>query len=158
MADNTVAIDVEVKVGDLEARLGKIESKLEGIADEGKKAGKEVTSGFKSAGIMAQTMPGPIGAAATAMMALRAGAMKFVASLKTVKMAIAATGIGLLVVAVGALATYFANTERGAQKLRVIMSALGATFSVLTDRVIDIVGGFSKLFSGEFLAGAKEIA
>ena len=157
MADNTVAIDVEVKVGDLEARLGKIESKLEGIADEGKKAGKEVTSGFKSAGIMAQTMPGPIGAAATAMMALRAGAMKFVVALKTVKMAIAATGIGLLVVAVGALATYFSNTERGAQKLRVIMSALGATFSVLTDRVIDIVGGFSKLFNGEFLAGAKEI-
>jgi len=157
MADNTVAIDIEVQVGDLEARLGKIEEKLEGIADEGKKAGKEVTSGFKSAGIMAQTMPGPIGAAATAMMALRAGVMKFVASLKTVKMAIAATGIGALVLAAGALATYFANTERGAQKLRVIMSALGATFAVLTDRVIDIVGGFSKLFNGEFLAGAKEI-
>jgi hypothetical protein len=157
MADNTVAIDIEVQVGDLEARLGKIETKLEGIADEGKKAGKEVTSGFKSAGVMAQTMPGPIGAAATAMMSLRAGVMKLVASLKTVKMAIAATGIGALVLAAGALATYFANTERGAQKLRVVMSALGATFSVLSDRVIDIVGGFGKLFSGDFLAGAKEI-
>jgi len=157
MADNTVAIDVEVKVGDLEARLDKIEGKLGDISDEGKKVGKQVSGGFKSAGEMAKTMPGPIGAAANAMSSLRAFTTKFVASLKTVKAAIASTGIGALVLAVGALVTYFANTERGAQKLRVIMAAVGATFAVVTDRIVQIVDGFRLLFSGEFSKGFATI-
>ena len=147
MADNTVAIDIEVKVGDLEARLGKIETKLEEIGDKGKKAGKEVTSGFQSAGEMAKTMPGPIGAAASAMSALRAGAMKFVAALKTVKGAIAATGIGLLVIAVGTLIAYFTKTERGAQALRVASAALGAVMGALMDVVIGLGEGLFNLFT-----------
>ena len=49
MADNTVAIDVEVKVGDLDARLGKIEARLGGIAENGKKVGDEVSGGFDAA-------------------------------------------------------------------------------------------------------------
>lgn len=49
MADNTVAIDVEVQVGDLESRLSKIEASLGGIAENGKKVGDEVAGGFDAA-------------------------------------------------------------------------------------------------------------
>jgi len=49
MADNTVAIDIEVKVGDLEGRLNKIEASLGGIAKNGKKVGDEVAGGFDAA-------------------------------------------------------------------------------------------------------------
>ena len=49
MADNTVAIDIEVKVGDLEGRLSKIEASLGGIAKNGKKVGDEVAGGFDAA-------------------------------------------------------------------------------------------------------------
>ena len=49
MADNTVAIDIEVKVGDLEGRLSKIEASLGGIAENGKKVGDDVAGGFDAA-------------------------------------------------------------------------------------------------------------
>jgi len=147
MADNTVAIDIEVKVGDLEGRLSKIEASLDDIAESGKKAGKEVTGGFESAGEMAKTMPGPIGAAATAMSALRAGAMKFVVALKTVRGALMATGIGALVVAVGTLMAYFTKTERGAQALRVASAALGAVMGAVMDVVIGLGEGLFNLFT-----------
>ena len=49
MADNTVAIDIEVQVGDLESRLSKIEASLGGIAENGKKVGDDVAGGFDAA-------------------------------------------------------------------------------------------------------------
>ncbi len=49
MADNTVAIDVEVLVGDLDKRLKKVEEGLDSIVDKGKEVGDKVGAGFKGA-------------------------------------------------------------------------------------------------------------
>jgi hypothetical protein len=54
------------------------------------------------------------------------GVSKGVASLKTFGGAMAATGIGLLVIAIAGLVNYFKNTEEGANKLSEGMAALGA--------------------------------
>ena len=59
-----------------------------------------------------------------------------VTGLKTFKGALAATGIGLLITAVGSLVTYFTQTERGAEKLKVITAALGGVIGSVTDRVV----------------------
>jgi len=58
-----------------------------------------------------------------------------VAGMKTFKGAIAATGIGLLVIAVGSLVSYFTKTQRGADLLEKATAGLGAVMGILTDRV-----------------------
>lgn len=58
-----------------------------------------------------------------------------VVAMTTLKGAIIATGIGALLVAVTSLVSYFTRTQRGAEKLRVIMAALGAFFDVFLDKV-----------------------
>jgi hypothetical protein len=44
----------------------------------------------------------------------------------SIKAGLISTGIGALVVAVGSLITFFTQTERGAEKLRVVMAGLGS--------------------------------
>ena len=66
------------------------------------------------------------------------GIMSGVLGLRTLKGAVAATGIGLLVIAVAGLVSYFKDTERGAQKLRVITATLGAVMDKLKDVVIGL--------------------
>jgi hypothetical protein len=133
-----VAIEVDVKTGDLEARLAKVESALEKVKKQGKETSNEITSGFQSAGQQAQMFGGPVGRAVGIMNALKMATLKFVGTLKTVRVAVAATGIGALVIAVFTLIEYFTKTERGAQALRVITAALGATMGALMDVVIAI--------------------
>lgn len=72
----------------------------------------------------------------SAFKAVQGGVKNAIAAMKTLKGAIAATGIGLLVVAVASLFSYFTKTERGAQQLRVIMGTLGAVVDKLMDGVI----------------------
>lgn len=92
-------------------------------------------------------MPGPIGAIATSFNATRTAILRGVTALKTLRVAIAATGIGLLLTAFASLQAYFTRTEEGAQKLRVIMAFLGAA----VDKVADV---FVKL--GEDMFNAFE--
>lgn len=64
-----------------------------------------------------------------------AGAKKMVTGMRTLKGAIAATGVGLLVTAIGSLVSYFQTTEKGAGKLQTAMSFLEIMFKKLTDLV-----------------------
>lgn len=61
------------------------------------------------------------------------GIMKVVRSFKTLKGAIAATGIGLLVVAIGTLIEYFRSSEEGSKKLQVAMTALKLIFAEISE-------------------------
>lgn len=74
----------------------------------------------------------------------------------SIKMGIASTGIGLLVLAVGALVTYFTSTKKGAEQLQVAFKAVGATIDVLTDRISAIGGAILKVFSGDFKGAAAD--
>jgi hypothetical protein len=75
------------------------------------------------------------GGAITGFRNFTAGIKTGVTGLKTFKVALAATGIGLLVVAVASLVSYFQSTKEGSEKLKVIMSTLGAVVDVLRDRL-----------------------
>jgi tetrahydromethanopterin S-methyltransferase subunit B len=74
----------------------------------------------------------------SAMKGLYKGVQTAIGSMKTLKGAIIATGIGALVAVVGSLAAYFTQTERGGDKLNVIMTAMGAVIGKLTDVVIHL--------------------
>lgn len=133
-----VAIEVDVKVGDAGENLSNVKNELKGVETQAKKSTDQMTTGFGAASKQATALPGPIGMAASSMNALRASTLKFVTALKTVKVAVAATGIGAILIAVTALFQYFNKTERGAQALRVASAALGAVMDTLLDVVIKV--------------------
>lgn len=70
----------------------------------------------------------------------------FSGALKILKFALAATGIGLLVVALGSLVAYFTKSQDGADKLARIMEPLKLAFALVTDAAAAIgraiVGAF----------------
>ena len=88
---------------------------------------------------------------------LKGGVGKAVSSFKTLKGAIISTGIGILVIAFGALVTYFTKTKEGSEKLDAIMAGLGATVSVLTDRIVAFGKGMLAFFRGDFSEGLAAI-
>jgi hypothetical protein len=73
------------------------------------------------------------------------------------KLALIATGVGAFVVVIGSLAAYFLSTQKGAEVLRTVMAGLGATINVLKDRITSFGGGLSKIFSGDFSGGFKDM-
>lgn len=78
-------------------------------------------------------------------------------AMKLLKIAIAATGIGLLVVALGSLIAYFTKTQTGADKLSKVMAAVGAVIDVLIDRVSSFGGALVKFLSGDFKGGFEDM-
>ena len=70
-----------------------------------------------------------------------------VGGLKTLKTALISTGIGALVVAVGALVTNFQMSEKWSDRLRVASAALGGVFSVVSEAIESL---------GDFLLAAWE--
>ena len=67
-------------------------------------------------------------------------------AMRLLKVAIAATGIGLLVVALASLAAYFNSTEEGAAKLQKILSP----FKILFGNIKDAAADFGEAIIGAF--------
>ena len=86
---------------------------------------------------------------------LKGGVKIVINSFKTLKGAIAATGIGLLVIALGSLVAFFTKTQKGVDLLDQAMAGLGAAVDVIIDRMSDFGESIMKFFSGDF-SGAVE--
>ena len=76
---------------------------------------------------------------------------------RTIKAGIISTGIGLFVVALGSVATFFTKTKKGAEILERALAGVGAAVTVIVDRIADFGQGIFKLFSGEAVAGVLEM-
>lgn len=86
------------------------------------------------------------GGAISAFKGIKSGVMSGVKAMKSLKVAIAATGIGLLVVAVGALTAAFKGSEEGQNKLAKIMGVIGTLTGNLVDLLADLGDGIIKAF------------
>ena len=95
------------------------------------------------------------GGAITAFKGIVSGTKKGVLAMRSLKVAIAATGIGLLVIAVASLVGYFTNTQEGADKMNQAFKVVGATIDVLVDRVSMFGKGLFLLFDGQYAEAAK---
>jgi len=145
-----VAIEVDVKTGDADKNLGKVKNELKGVEQQAKKSTDQIKGGFDAAGKQASALPGPVGRAAQAFQSMVGGIKSGIAVLKTLRGALIATGIGALVVVIGSLVAYFTETERGAQKLRVAMAAVGAVVGVVKDAMVGLGESFVQFFKGDF--------
>lgn len=82
-------------------------------------------------------------------------------ALIAVSKAFIATPLGLILTAIGValapLVSYFKNTQRGADQLKSVFAALGATIDVLKDRLSQIGEGLLFLLQGKFKQGIETI-
>ena len=67
-------------------------------------------------------------------------------SFKLLKVAIAATGIGALLIAFGGLVSYLTRTQKGIELVNNVMAGLRAAFDVILDRMIIFARGFKEIF------------
>jgi len=66
------------------------------------------------------------------------------------KVALASTGIGAIVIALGTLITYLTQTQNGMDIVKTATASLQAVFQVLIDRVLKFGEGIYKLFQRDF--------
>ena len=66
------------------------------------------------------------------------------------KVALAATGIGLVVVALGALVTWLTKTQKGLDFVSKVTASVSAAFKVVIERVATFGEGMVKLLTGDF--------
>jgi len=78
------------------------------------------------------------GGLASGFTGLSKGLKKVTGSFKTMRGAIIATGLGALVLAVGALASAFTSSEEGQNKFNKMMLVIGSVVTVFTDKLADL--------------------
>ncbi len=74
-----------------------------------------------------------------------------------IKTGVAATGIGLLVVAFASLVTWFTKTKVGAELLERTFTGIGAAVDVIVDRVSKFGGAIVKLFKGDTKGALQDV-
>tara|TARA_R100000329_G_scaffold61577_1_gene54921 strand:- start:22559 stop:24139 length:1581 start_codon:yes stop_codon:yes gene_type:complete len=132
------------------ADTGNVNSAIQDV-----QTGVEGTSGAVSG--LTNQLDKMTGGAVSGFRNLTGGIKNGVTGLKSFKVALAATGIGAILVAIGTLITYFTSTKRGAEQLKVATAALGAAFDVLRDRVSKIGGALVKFFTGDFKGALDDV-
>ena len=86
------------------------------------------------------------GGAISAFRGIASGVKTGIAGMKGFKIALASTGIGLLVVAMGSLVAFFTKTQRGAEMLEIATASLGVIF----DKLVDVASSMGETLMGVF--------
>jgi DNA repair exonuclease SbcCD ATPase subunit len=125
-------IEINVNTSKAEKNVDNLEGGLSGLSAQADKLTGGLVSGFKK-GV--------------------AGIKQGITAMKSLRVAIAATGIGALLIAVTSLVSYFTKTQRGADKLSQALKGMGAVVDVLVDRFSTFGEGIFAIFSGDFAKG-----
>ena len=80
----------------------------------------------------------------------------FTKVVKLLGIAMMSTGIGLLIVALGSLVSWFTKTQKGVEAANKIMGALGATINVIIDRASKLGSALVNVFTGDFAEAAED--
>ena len=124
---------------ELDADTSKLDKAIEESEDAVKNLGK---TGQSVVGALDQLT----GGLASRFVQARAGIGQLIKGLNLTKVAIASTGIGLLVIALGSLVAYFTQSKRGSELLAQAMAGLKAVFGVITDLAISLGEGIVNAF------------
>jgi hypothetical protein len=162
MAKNQVMADMAVRISTQTAELKKglkqASGQVQSFTNRAKKASKEFSAGFKGAfssvaGTANPALGGMInmlGGAKGAMTALTKGT-------SLLRIGLASTGIGLIVIALGSLVTWLNTTKEGMLVMSRATEVVGAVIGVVIDTVAALGGAVMKVIAGDF-KGAWEQA
>ena len=159
MAKETIVLEAEIKsnIGevnketkDLTNNFGAFGVTIGGVKSKFKEAGKIMVNGLKMVKLQAQL-------AGVGLKQMFSGKMiKGAKNLfNVIKLGIASTGIGLLIIAFAGLVQYFKDSEAGASKFKEITSQLGVVVGNVSDIVSNLGKALFQLISGDF-KGMKE--
>ena len=161
MAKETIVLEAEIKsnIGEVSKEtkeltndFGAFGITIGGIKDKFKDVAKIMTNGLKQIKFQAQLAA--VGFKQMFSGDVRKGAKTLFTVIKT---GIAATGIGLLLVAFTSLALFFTKTKKGAELLEVAFTGIGAAVSVIVDRVAKFGGAIVKLFKGDVKGALTDV-
>ena len=123
-------VKVKLTLDDDDAKKG-----VEDLTKETKKLDKEVGDVNESTNTLTDSLDKMTGGAITGFKGMLKGVKSVILGFRTLKGAIAASGIGLLVIAIGAVTAAFTSTEEGQNKFAKLMGVIGTLTSVLVDRL-----------------------
>jgi len=126
-------VKVKLTLDDDDAKKG-----VEDLTKETKKLDKEVGEVNESTNTLTDSLDKMTGGAITGFKGMVKGVKSVILGFRTLKGAIAASGIGLLIIAIGAVASAFTSTEEGQNKFAKLMAMIGAVTSVFIDRLASL--------------------
>ena len=126
-------VKIKLTVDSSEAKKG-----VDKVTDSTKKLDKEVGDVNKSTNNLGGSIDTMTGGALTGFKKFAAGLKTVALGFRTVGGAIAASGIGLIVITIAALAAAFQGSEEGQNKFAKIMGVIGAVTGNLIDLLADL--------------------
>jgi hypothetical protein len=126
-------VKVKLTLDDDDAKKG-----VEDLTKETKKLDKEVGDVNESTNTLTDSLDKMTGGAITGFKGMVKGVKSVILGFRTLKGAIAASGIGLLIIAIGAVTAAFTSTEEGQNKFSKLMSMIGTVTSVFIDRLASL--------------------
>ena len=142
---------------DFELRYKEAVANLDEMQKEYSKLEKQVDKTTESQEELGNILDSTTGGAITKFKSLRGTIGNVVKSFKNLRVAILATGVGALVLAIGSLVAMFKNSEEGQNRFAKLMTQIG----VVTGNVIDIVADFGNVmfnvFTGNFKAAGEAL-
>ena len=146
-----VYIDFELKYKEAVKNLDEMQSeysKLEKQVDKTSDSQKEL------GGILDSTT----GGAVTKFKSLKGTLGTVIKSFKSLRVAVMATGIGLLVVAVGSLTAMFTSSEEGQNKFAKLLMQIGVVAGNVIDILSDLGSVVFNVFTGNFKAAGEALS
>lgn len=125
MAEKKI-IEVEVKTGSGEAKLGKLKEEVKGVGDEAKNTQGNISG-------MASIADGATGGMISKFNAFKNTLSGVSQGFKGLRVAIMATGLGALVLVIASIVSAFKTSEEGQNKWAKVMAVVGAVVGKFTD-------------------------
>ena len=138
--------EVNTKVKDLNGQSATLKNGMQGLSGVTQIFGGAVGDLFGKL----QGATDQMGKLSTAFKSSSSGISGSSKALRVFKIALAATGVGLLIIALGSLVAYFTKTQRGADKVSQALAGLKAGIAVIVDRFSSLGEGLLALFRGDF--------
>ena len=145
-----ITVDLELKYKEAVTNLNEFQKEYSKLEQENKKLQKS-TAGVGS------TLDKVTGGAITKFQNFRGSIGSTIRSFKSLKVAIAATGIGALVLAITSVTAAFKSSEEGQNKFRKFFSQIQVVIGNVTDLLADFGMAIINVFSGNFKEAKKNI-
>ena len=128
---NKAVIEIDVRTEEGKAKLKELQGGIQNVGDETKKSSGEM-------GAFGSVADKASGGAITGFNALKGTLTGAIRQFGVLKLAVAATGIGLLVLGITAVSKAFTSSEEGQNKFAKILGVIGAITGNLVDLLADL--------------------
>ena len=132
-------VNIKVNTSQAQSELNDLEKSIDGVDNSIKDTSASTQQ-------MGNTVDKATGGAVSKFKALKGGLGGVIASFKTLRVAIMATGIGALIIAITSLTQAFTRSEEGQNKFAKILGVIGSVTGNLLDLLADLGEGIISVF------------